>query len=341
MFEFAWWYLLFALPLPLLVRLLPARQAQRGAALRVPGLNPTQQEPAPGIARQRGRAGLIWLIWLCLVVAAARPQWLGESVSIPNEAREMMLAVDLSGSMKIDDMQVNGRSVNRLTMTKHVLYDFIKRRVGDRLGLILFADTAYVQAPLTFDRDTVATLLDETVIGLVGERTAIGDAIGLAVKRFDEEEDSNNVLILLTDGQNTAGNITPEQAKELAVSKDVTIYTIGVGADQMVVNSLFGSRRINPSQELDEDMLTDIATATGGQYFRARDAQELDAIYTKLDELEPIEGESRKMRPLSALFYYPLSLALGLSVLLALLPMLAQLFRQVSSRRGMASGGQP
>lgn len=340
MFEFAWWWMLFALPFPFIIRLLPARQQQRGAALRVPALNPQQRTLTQGKTTVRGRGAVICLIWLCLVMAAARPQWLGEPVSIPNEAREMMLAVDLSGSMKIDDMTLNGRDVNRLTMTKHVLYDFIQRRVGDRLGLILFADTAYVQAPLTFDRDTVATLLGETVIGLVGERTAIGDAIGLAVKRFDQKDESNNVLILLTDGQNTAGNITPGQAKELAVSKGVTIYTIGVGADQMVINSLFGSRRINPSQELDEGMLTDIANATGGQYFRARDVEELEAIYARLDELEPIEGESRKMRPLSALFYYPLAGALALSALLVVLPLLTQFIRRMKGRSGTMTGGQ-
>lgn len=340
MFEFAWWWALFALPVPFIVRLLPPRQQPRGAALRVPALNPEQHQLTQGRSRVRGRSFVIWLIWICLVLAAARPQWLGEPVSIPSEAREMMLAVDLSGSMKIDDMTLNGRSVNRLAMTKHVLYDFIKRRVGDRLGLILFADTAYLQAPLTFDRDTVASLLDETVIGLVGERTAIGDAIGLAVKRFDAKDASNNVLILLTDGQNTAGNITPQQAKELAISKEVTIYTIGVGADQMVINSLFGSRRVNPSQELDEGMLTDIAEATGGQYFRARDVDELEAIYATLDKLEPIEGDSRKMRPLSALFHYPLALALGLSALLALLPLLVSLVRATKRRVSGTLGGQ-
>ena len=249
----------------------------------------------------------------------------------------MMLAVDLSGSMKIDDMQLNGRQVNRLTMTKSVVYDFIQRRVGDRLGLILFADTAYVQAPLTYDRDTVSTLLSEAVIGLVGEQTAIGDAIGLAVKRFDERDESNNVLILLTDGQNTAGNITPEQAKELAINKGVKVYTIGVGADKMLIQSFFGSREINPSQELDEGMLTDIATSTGGQYFRARNAQELEAIYQQLDALEPIEGETRKMRPLSALFYYPLAAAIMLSALWALFILANSVYRWARQRRTAVS----
>lgn len=329
MLEFAWWWVFFILPLPLLVRLLsPKATSSPTVALRVPALRPGNSLGEQRASSSRLPLLLSSLIWLLLVVAAARPQWLGEPISIPNEGREMMLAVDLSGSMKIDDMQLNGRQVNRLTMTKSVVYDFIQRRVGDRLGLILFADTAYVQAPLTYDRDTVSTLLSEAVIGLVGEQTAIGDAIGLAVKRFDERDESNNVLILLTDGQNTAGNITPEQAKELAINKGVKVYTVGVGADKMLIQSFFGSRQINPSQELDEDMLTDIATATGGQYFRARNAQELQAIYQQLDALEPIEGETRKMRPLTALFYVPLSLALALSVLWVLSSLVLHLFRR-------------
>ncbi|WP_088331997.1 VWA domain-containing protein [Lacimicrobium sp. SS2-24] len=318
MFEFAWLWALLALPLPLLIRLLPSRGQVQTAALRVPQVD----SDLPGVTFRTGthpaRLGLAALAWICLVLAAARPQWLGEPINIPAKGRDLMVAVDLSGSMKVEDMVVNGQQVDRLKMIKHVLGDFIQRRVGDRLGLILFADTAYLQAPLTYDRDTVAQLLDETVIGLVGDQTAIGDAIGLAVKRFETREESNRILILLTDGQNTAGNISPEQANELAVANKVTIYPIGVGADQMLVQSFFGNRRVNPSADLDEDMLTELAKSTGGQYFRARDTQSLEAIYSRLDELEPIARESRQMRPQSALFYYPLALALLLSVALCL-----------------------
>lgn len=318
MFEFAWWWVWFALPLPLLFYFLPPIERSAGAALRLPALMPS--ETLVGRTQRRSRWLLLCatIVWVCLLAATARPQWLGEPVSIPNEGRELMLAVDLSGSMKIDDMEVNGRQVNRLTMIKTVLNEFIQRRVGDRLGLILFADTAYLQAPLTYDRDTVATLLNESVIGLVGEQTAIGDAIGLSVKRFKKRENSNNVVILLTDGQNTAGNITPAQAKELAMESGATLYTIGVGADKMMIRSFFGSRQVNPSQELDETMLTDLAESTGGQYFRARNAQELEAIYLTLDKLEPIEGEARKMRPQTALFYWPLTIALAFSLCPAL-----------------------
>jgi Ca-activated chloride channel family protein len=234
--------------------------------------------------------------------------------------------------MKQEDMQVKGETVNRLAMTKYVLADFIERRVGDRLGLILFADTAYLQAPLTFDRSTVATLLDEAVIGLVGEKTAIGDAVGLAAKRYDDKETSNRVLILLTDGQNTAGNLSPEQANELAINKNITIYTIGVGADEIVINSLFGRRSYNPSQDLDERLLTELAESTGGQYFRARDAEEMDRIYATLDTLEPIQGEGQKLRPLTSLFYLPLGVALIMTLLYALIYLSAQWFGRWSTQ---------
>ncbi|NVK55924.1 MAG: VWA domain-containing protein [Alteromonadaceae bacterium] len=331
MFEFAWWWMLCAFPLPWIIRLLSGKTDSSEVALRVPHLVSNLPQSESTRSSTKWLHALAAITWLCLVVAAARPQWLGEPVSIPSEGRELMLAVDLSGSMKIEDMLVNNRQVNRLTMIKSVLYDFIERRVGDRLGLILFADTAYLQAPLTYDRDTVATLLEESVIGLVGEQTAIGDAIGLGVKRFEQKTNSNRVLILLTDGQNTAGNITPEQARELAVDAGVTVYTIGVGADSMTVNSFFGSRQVNPSQELDESMLTDIAKATGGQYFRARDAAELEQIYAMLDQLQPIAGDERKMRPLTALYYYPLALALLLSLLPVLCLLISIAWRRVST----------
>ncbi|NMH59475.1 vWA domain-containing protein [Alteromonas ponticola] len=324
MLDFAWWWVLLMLPLPIIVRwLLPALNQTDFAALKVPSLMPHHATPEKLQRSHRGVLVINALAWIALVIAAAQPRWLGEPVSIPSKGRELMLAVDLSGSMKIDDMQINGQQVNRLTMIKSVLDDFIQRRIGDRLGLILFADTAYIQAPLTYDRETVSTLLNEAVIGLIGEQTAIGDAVGLAVKRFDQKADTNRVVILLTDGQNTAGNITPAQAKELAMASNTTIYTIGVGADEMLIQNFFGSRRVNPSQDLDESMLSDLAESTGGKYFRARDAAELNDIYTILDELEPIEGNEQKMRPLTALYFYPLTIALLLTAL-SVLVMLSQ-----------------
>lgn len=338
MFEFAWLWVLAILPLPLLIYFVaPRKTTSESAALLVPNYLKVQGHADQSQKKSISRLLLATLIWTCLVVAAARPQWLGEPVSIPNEGRDLMIAVDLSGSMKQDDMRINGRSVNRLVMTKFVLKDFIERRLGDRLGLILFADTAYLQAPLTFDRDTVKTLLDESVLGLVGERTAIGDAIGLAVKRFDDKEESNRVLILLTDGRNTAGNITPEEANELAIDKGVTIYTIGLGAEVQEIASVFGRRTINPSQDLDERLLVDVAKSTGGQYFRARDTQELEAIYATLDRLEPVAGEGQKLRPLTALFYLPLAVAIILSALYALFYLLKHAFTTLQKSKIQAA----
>ena len=159
-------------------------------------------------------------------------------------------------------------------------------------------------------------MLDEAVLGLVGEKTAIGDALGLAAKRFNEKDDSNRILILLTDGQNTAGNIDPQEALDIAKAAGVKVYTIGIGADELMVRSFFGNRKVNPSSELDEDLLTQIAEQTGGQYFRARDTQSLREIYQVLDQLEPIEDDPIQLRPMQALFYWPLGFAILLSALL-------------------------
>lgn len=319
MFSFEWIWMFAALPIPIVIRwILPTMNSQ-AQSLTVP-FTLSNEISSTSIQNKKhiGSQVLLWLIWALLVSAAARPQWLGESITVPNEGREMIIAVDLSGSMQAEDMQLNGRMVDRLTMVKSVLSDFIQRRVGDRLGLILFADTAYLQAPMTFDRRTVFTLLQESVIGLIGEKTAIGDAVGLAVKRFREQEESNNVLVLLTDGQNTAGNLSPADAKQLAIDHQVKIYTIGLGAEVMQVNSLFGSRQVNPSKDLDETLLNDLAISTGGQYFRARNAQELENIYTLLDKLEPIEGDGQTYRPQFSLYFYPVGLALGFLLILGL-----------------------
>ena len=165
MLEFEWMWVLYLLPLPLLALLLPSKKQAQEAALRVPSLPTGIEAKSQHKGTKKLRLLLATLAWVALVLATARPQWLGEPVSIPAEGRDLMIAVDLSGSMKIDDMQVNGRQVDRLKMIKFVLSDFIKRRVGDRLGLILFADTAYLQAPLTYDRETVEQLLNESSIG--------------------------------------------------------------------------------------------------------------------------------------------------------------------------------
>lgn len=320
MFEFEWPWALAILPLPLLVWWwLPSVSLQQQAALRVPYISDFQKlEFSTRKSRRNILMTLLLLIcWILLTVASARPLWVGEQIELPVSGRDLMLAVDLSGSMEVEDFFIDGRTVNRLTATKYVARDFISRRKGDRLGLILFGRNAYLQTPLTFDLNTVNTLLMESATGLAGRETAIGDAIGLAIKRLKDNPLSNRVVILLTDGANTAGEITPLKAAELAAKHGLKIYTIGIGADEMVQNTLFGQQKVNPSADLDEKTLTAIAEQTGGRYFRARDTQELDNIYSELNKLEPVEVESRTFRPVRSLYMWPLGVALVLGLLIA------------------------
>ena len=217
-------------------------------------------------------------------------------------------------------MELRGRQVNRLVAVKSVVSDFVVERKGDRLGLILFGEKAYLQTPLTFDRLTMQTLLNEAQIGFAGSNgTAIGDAIGLAVKRLQERPENHRVVILLTDGASNAGGLDPLKAADLARRAKVKIYTIGIGAEVQETWGLFGKRVTNPSADLDEAALTQIAQTTGGQFFRATNPKELQAIYTELNRLEPIEQAAETLRPIATLFHWPLGLAFVLSLLIALL----------------------
>lgn len=252
------------------------------------------------------------------MIAGAKPQWVGEPVPIQNEGRDMMLAVDLSGSMRTADMEFNGQLLPRVNVVKSVVADFVEQRHGDRLGLILFGDNAYVQAPLTFDRLTVKQLLEESFLGMAGNATAIGDAITLGIKRLKDRPDASRVLILLTDGENTAGQTQPLQAAELAQVAGVKIHTIGVASDLQIEDGFgFFSRSKSASADLDENVLQAIADSTGGQYFRARDTQGLAAIYEALNQIEPVEQDERVYRPIQSFVHWPLAVALLLSFLLA------------------------
>ncbi len=320
MIHFEWPWLLTALPLPLLVRwLIPANTPLEQSALKVPFLDDFSDDKTPLISKhQQWPLLLATIAWFLLIIACTRPQWLGEPIEQAVSGRDLMLAVDLSGSMEEQDFIINKNPVDRLTAIKWVASDFINRRIGDRVGLILFGTQAYLQNPLTFDRKTVLTLLNESAIGLAGENTAIGDAIGLAVKRLKNQPANSRVLILLTDGANTAGEVSPLKAAELAAANQLKIYTIGVGADEMIVRSFFGNRKVNPSRDLDENTLVKVAESTGGRYFRARNSEELNNIYMLLDKLEPVEKDKQYFRPRSELYFWPLSLALGLTTLISL-----------------------
>ncbi|TMO71165.1 IMP dehydrogenase [Pseudoalteromonas sp. S3776] len=324
MFEFSWPWLFLLLPLPLLLLLLKPAASSAQTRLRIPSF--AQHNLATHSFEQGTRKLSIfeWTLWLLLVTAAANPTWLDEPISLPNEGRDIMLAVDLSGSMTEQDMAYNGQYVDRLTMVKAVLSDFIEQRQGDRLGLILFGDTAFLQTPLTRDVKTVSKMLSESQIGLVGRATAIGDALGLSVKRFANKDKSNRIVVLLTDGQNTAGNLKPEDALLLAREEGIKVYTIGVGSDNRRGFSLFNMGGMSGGS-LDENLLKDIAEQTGGLYFRAKDVAGLQQIYAELDKLEPISADEQTFRPQSSLFYYPLLIAILLISLKILLSTLRAL----------------
>ena len=331
-FAFLWAFLL--LPLPLIVSLLfPPVPVSGKAALRVPffkslhtGLKTKKK------SRSLFRLLLALLAWLLLVTAAARPQFIGDTIKQPITGRSLMMAMDISGSMQADDMVIDNRSVMRITAVKAVATDFISKRKGDRIGLILFGSQAYLQVPLTFDRKTVNILLGEAALGLAGRETAIGDAIGLAVKRLRKEDEKNRVLILLTDGANTAGHVDPLKAADLAAQEKVKIYAIGVGADERIIQTPFGRQRVGGT-DLDEPTLKAITEKTNGRYFRARDVEGLLKIYSVLDEIEPVSKDELTYRPVKELYYYPLALALLLSALVALFGIIAGLFNPPQLRR--------
>ncbi len=324
MISLLWPWMIAVSLLPWLVRRwAPPAPEQAKAALRVPHFRDLIgfQSGKPIGTKQPAPSTMFWfsiVIWLLLVLAAARPQWIGEPVGLPTSGRDLMLAVDISGSMAIPDFAISGQEVTRLEVVKRAASEFITRRTGDRIGLIVFGSQAYVQTPLTFDRETVASMLREMEIGLAGKETALGDAIGLAVKRLKEQPAGNRVLVLLTDGANTAGEVSPKQAGELAKEQGLRIYTIGVGADRMEVDSLFGSRTVNPSRDLDENTLRELAQATGGLYLRAKNTEALANVYRELDRLEPASTDVELFRPRTELFIWPLGLALGLSLLMAI-----------------------
>jgi Ca-activated chloride channel family protein len=314
MIHLAWPWMALLLPIPWLhYRLRPAAEPG-GATLFVP----MALQVAPRRVDIRISPHLRWvfaLIWVLLVLAAMRPQWLGDPLPLPTAGRRLMLAVDASGSMAIQDM-AGGES--RLRVVQEVAGDFIDGRKGDRVGLILFGTQPYLQAPLSPDLATVHRFLDEAVVGVAGTETAIGDAIGLAIKRLRAEGRSGaarqTLLVLLTDGQNDAGTMPPLEAARLAAKEGLKIYTIGVGATGG--GGLFGLGAGNT--DLDEETLKAIAQITGGQYFRASDVAALQAVYEQIDHLEPTAGEQQWLRTTDEWFTWPLGVALLFSVPLAL-----------------------
>ncbi len=315
--EFAWPWVVVLLPLPWLLRRW-LRPAAPGQALHLP--QPGVQLAA--VASARARVGMLWLLvlaWVCLLAAAARPQWVAPPQAQQRSGRALMLAVDLSGSMRTGDMQLAGQSVSRFGAVEAIAGDFINRRSGDEMGLILFGSQAFLVTPLTYDLSAVRAQLQGAAVGLAGTETAIGDAIAVAVKRLSALPEQARVLVLLTDGVNNAGSIAPREAARAAKAAGVRIYTIGIGATQMRIPGFFGSQLVNPSADLDAGMLTSIAAQTGGRFFRATDSDQLADAYRAIDALEPMPQQGPTLRPRHELFRWPLLVAIGL-LLLVIVP---------------------
>ncbi|WP_024517186.1 VWA domain-containing protein [Bradyrhizobium sp. Tv2a-2] len=313
MFEFAWPWLLVLLPLPILAWWLLPPYRSRLASVQVPFFerlaSATGQTPQQGaVVLQRRFVQMIVaaLVWILLVAALAKPQWVGDPVTHEVSARDLVLAVDISGSMDQRDFRApDGQMLTRLDGVKRVVKDFISRRHGDRVALIPFGTRAYVQVPFTQDLETAEQLLEQTQVGMAGQQTAIGDTIGLAIKTFATSTAKQKLLILLTDGNDTASRVPPEHAADIARQNDVTIYTIGVGDPKAT-----GENRV------DLGVLQAVASTTHGQFFRAEDGAQLQAIYADIDRLAPAKLETLSWRPKLPLFQWPLGAAVILSLLL-------------------------
>jgi Ca-activated chloride channel family protein len=333
MFDFAWPWMVILLPLPWVAwrfwPMPPSRaeltEIQKQPALLHPALARLEKafsSAAPSVPRSdRLPMFLLGLLWLCLVGAMMQPQWLRHHIEIRNKGYDLMIAVDLSRSMLALDFTVDNKRVNRLQVVKGVLGRFIEQRQGDRLGLLFFGDAAYTQSPLTLDTAAVRRMLDASVPRMAGDATAIGDVIGLAVKKLRDRPESSRVMILLTDGENTAGSLPPEQAALLAAQYKIRIYSIGVGSmgdkEGKVPFPDETGRIVQEEMKIDEDLMRRVAALTGGAYFRATDTQALEEIYKNINTLEKTEAETRSVMIPEPLYRWPLGAALLVLLTLA------------------------
>ena len=312
MYTLAHPWLLALILLPLILRLVLPAYREPKQAIRVPWfgrlaalLGATPGEGAVIARTSLLRLGFMWLLWSLLVLAIARPQFIEEPIRRVVPTRDLLLLVDLSGSMEASDFtNAAGEKVDRLSAVKEVLDDFLTRREGDRVGLIVFGNAAFVQVPFTQDLDACRMLLEETAVRMAGPRTAFGDAIGLGITLFERSEVQERVMIALTDGNDTGSRIPPAEAAKIARNMDITIHVVGVG-DPTTAGE----------QALDEEALKDVTRETGGRYFHAADRDELEEIYAELDRLDTREVQTISHQPRQDLFHWPLALFLLLGLL--------------------------
>ena len=324
--HFAYPSAVFLLILPLIVRyVFPAVKGLHGDALKIPFIADLNKISLKAGGVWGGTLGkkssdlslaLVYLIFILLTLAAARPQWVGEPIPIRSESRDIMLVMDISNSMLEPDFAVGNRRINRLAAVKKTAADFIDKRRDDRIGLVLFGTRAYLQAPLTYDKQSVQDILWSMDAGMAGNSTSIGDALGVALKNIQSPKaQEQKIIVLLTDGENNDGSLSMSEAIKLAKDENVKVYTIGVGAEAAFINSIFGMQIGLANNALDEESLKQLAEETKGQYFRAKDTQTLQKIYNAIDKLEPTENNAQYSVETKELFYIPLLAALVLAVL--------------------------
>jgi Ca-activated chloride channel family protein len=331
MFSFHWPWFALLLPLPLLVWKF-WRRAHGATDAYTHGDRSTLLHPALGrlastfvASRSLTHAGsrvqifMLVLLWVALVASMMRPQWLEPYTEVRTEGYDLMLAIDTSRSMEAMDFTVGGRQVTRMAVIKGVLGRFIQARAGDRIGLVVFGSQAFVLSPMTLDNQAVYSLVDNIVSRMAGDGTAIGDAIGLGVKKLRARPEGSRVLILVTDGENTEGSLPPLLAAQLAAHEGVRIYTIGFGSKGLVPFMEDG-QMTQVKMEIDEELLTEVADISGGEYFRATDTDALEQIYQRIDALEKTRAESRTVMIPQPLYRWPLGLALLALLLLGLFP---------------------
>jgi Ca-activated chloride channel family protein len=329
--SFYWPWMALLLPLPLIVWKF-WRQPHGAADAYTHADRSTLLHPALGrlastfvTSRSLTHAGsrlqmfMLALLWVALVFSLMRPQWLEPYTEVRTEGYDLMLAIDTSRSMDALDFTVEGRQVTRMAVIKGVIGQFIKAREGDRIGIVVFGSQSFVLSPMTLDNQAVFNLVENIVSRMAGDGTAIGDAIGLSVKKLRDRPEGSRVLILVTDGENTEGTLPPELAARLAAQEGIRIYTIGVGSKGLVP-FMEGGQLTQVKMEIDEDLLTEVASITGGEYFRATDTSALEKIYERIDALEKSRAEARTVMIPRPLYRLPLGLALLALLLLGLFP---------------------
>jgi Ca-activated chloride channel family protein len=311
MYEFSqpWILILWFVPL-LIYKLLPAVEVQYQFALRVPFFD----QWVDSTSHQKNHQNIPWFwhcigIWFFLVLALAGPRWIGTPLPLAYETHDVMLVLDISGSMGLEDMPSSKGYQSRWQVVRKTALDFVKKRTEDKIGLILFGEHSYLFAPLTLDKTTLAQRINDAEVGLAGQATALGDAIGLGIKHLKNTPEKGRVMVLLTDGVTNAGILPPEKAAEIAKAEKIKIYAIGLGPQTQgkSLSSIFW--QLQQSSDLDEKTLKSISSLTKGQYFRASDEKSLEKIYQQIDKLEPVEQKREDLCPQKQYFYIPLSIA--------------------------------